>query len=172
LLRELAPEEIIFVTAHEIGHTNDFIYDYRRRTNVVLTELVMCLSIIGGSLAILMFASPMFQKRILVEQSSLLVWLILINLYLLVLPPLDNILSWKAEMFADTFAAQLIITDEASRHVAINMFAHVSRSSPLDPNPPFIIQLMFNDHPSIAERQQNVLNYQIPVTKENDRLSQ
>lgn len=162
LLRELPAEEVVYAAAHEIGHINDSVYRYEENRYMSLATAAFVLLVAFTSWAVLQFDRVRALKKILISASGFLICLIFTNLYLLALPALYNVLSWRSENFADSYAARLLIKDEASRQMAFDTFTRLGTAAPLDPDPPFIIQLMFNDHPSIAERQRNVLSYRIP----------
>lgn len=162
LLREMPAEEVVFVAAHELGHVNDRVYRHETEDYVLLASASFCLLISFASWAFLQFDRLWALKNTVFGATGFLVCLILVNLYLLVLPALYNVLSWRAERYADSHAVRLTIVDEASRRIALNAFARLAASSPLDPDPPFYIQLMLNDHPPIVERQRHVLSYRPP----------
>ncbi|HEY9401101.1 MAG TPA: M48 family metalloprotease, partial [Pyrinomonadaceae bacterium] len=159
LLREMRPEAVAFAAAHELGHANDFTYKPAQNQIILLAHTAICLLMTCIIWAGLQFALPRSWKTPCALTTGMLACLLLLYIYMLILPALNNRLSWDAESYADLFAARLTITDEASRQAALEVFNQLSAASRFGYKSPYIIQLMLNDHPSYAERQQQVRDF-------------
>jgi Zn-dependent protease with chaperone function len=161
LLREATPGEVTFAATHEIGHAYDPVYRSEARRYLSVAEVAVCVLIAFVTWAGLQFGSRPGRRKIS-SPAGMLACLLLLNVYVLALRAFDNVLSWRAESYADSFAAEKTITDEESRRAALGVLDLLAESNPFDPDPPFIIQLMLNSHPSIAERRQKVRDYRPP----------
>ncbi|HYL99321.1 MAG TPA: M48 family metalloprotease [Blastocatellia bacterium] len=158
LIRNFSEQEILFATAHEIGH---YVLDH--------VLIGFAFTIAGAAVVLFLvqrigeYAMARFGKGIGVRSAYdpaalFLGALIALILFLAGLPVLNSF-SRYLEHRADEYAAQMTIPGIVRPEQAADAFEMLGRLALSDPRPNPIIEFLFWDHPSIDRREQFVLNF-------------
>lgn len=150
LIKDLTPDEIVAVLAHEVGH-------YKR--NHIIFNMLLSILLTGITLYILSLAieNPLFSQALGVQEHSFHVGLVA---FALLYSPIStitdllmNMLSRKFEYQADNYAKETTNTPE---HL-VNALKKLSRNS-LSNLTPHHLYVFFNySHPTLYQRVINLL---------------
>lgn len=146
-LNKLSEDEIVFTTAHEMGH-------------YVLGHIWKSMLVTFFFLAITLYVIHLFSNPVLRSQYALLkikdisnfaslpLIILIINLSMFVIQPIGNAYSRYNEHQADTFALELTRDNKA----AVSSFEKLASDSLTIKNPGTLYKLWNYDHPTMAER--------------------
>jgi STE24 endopeptidase len=141
-LKRMDRGEILFITAHEMGHyVKKHIY------------WGILLAIIGGFLGVYVFYR-LYQgiaQRFEYEQHDVSLFplaLLLFSLLAFCSSPVENAISREMEHHADQYGLQLT----GDKNSAIRSFQQFARDDLSDVNPPFLVYFFLTDHPTILQR--------------------
>ncbi|MEW5892485.1 MAG: M48 family metallopeptidase [Pseudomonadota bacterium] len=144
LLKQLAPDEIEAVLAHELGH-------YRLRHVAKRIALLAALSLALLYVLAQLKGAPWFYQDLGVmvqnDATALALFLLVAPVFLFPLTPLMSLYSRKHEFEADAYAAQQA---EAGQLVAALVKLYRDNATTLTPDP--IYSLFYDSHPKAAER--------------------
>jgi Zn-dependent protease with chaperone function len=144
-LRDMSPEEIRLITAHELGHV--------KHHDVLRGTLIGALGVaFGVCLLYLVLELPWLQRRAgvsaLADPRSIALILAMVAVFTQVATPLELLVSRRIEARADVHALDLV-RDPAGQ-IAMQHRLAVANLADLDPNP--IVYGLFASHPTPPER--------------------
>jgi len=157
-LNKLNKEEILFITAHEIGH-----YVYKHIYWYLLAEIFLSLLMLYFLYRILNWLISLFGEawgiRRLSNINSLPLVLLVISLFSFIISPIENSVSRQIERITDAYAIEMTANKEA----AISAFQKLSVNSLSDPNPPELVKIFLYSHPTIVERIYLISNQKLTI---------
>ncbi|NLH73455.1 MAG: M48 family metallopeptidase [Verrucomicrobia bacterium] len=154
LIAKLDRDQVLFVMAHEMGH---YVLGHIWKILTalcLLTPLTLYLLNRSARWIISMFKLQLgFQT--LQDVASLPLFLLLLNLFSLLLVPFINAFSRHLEKQADTFALELT----QNNHAAASAFVALGKDNLVHPRPGAIYKIWRASHPTLAERIEFCNNY-------------
>jgi STE24 endopeptidase len=144
-LREMSPEEIRLITAHELGHV--------KHHDVLRGTLIGALGIaFGVCLLYLVLELPWLQHRAgvsaLADPRSIALILAMVAVFTQLATPLELLVSRRIEARADVHALDLV--RDPTGQISMQHRLAVTNLTDLDPNP--IVYGLFASHPTPPER--------------------
>ncbi|MGD9677730.1 MAG: M48 family metallopeptidase [Vulcanibacillus sp.] len=163
-LNKLNKEEILFITAHEIGH-----YVYKHIYWYLLAEIFLSLLMLYFLYKILNWLISRFGEvwgiKRLSNINSLPLILLVISLFSFIISPIENSVSRQIERITDAYAIKMTANKEA----AISAFQKLSVNSLSDPNPPELVKIFLYSHPTIVERIYLISNQKITIDNDPNK---
>ncbi len=147
LINTTPKDEIVATTAHEMGHYVEHHIVIGFGLTVVALFIVLPL-IQRLAESLLRICGSRWRLRGLTDPAALPVLLLTLNLVTFLTDPISNAFSREIEHRADAFGLGLT----GNRMAFAHMFAHMSQLDLEDPNPPVIVKLWLDDHPTVSER--------------------
>jgi STE24 endopeptidase len=141
-LKRMDRGEILFVTAHEMGHyVKKHIY------------WGILFAVIGGFFGVYVFYRfyRWIAHRFGYEQQDISLFplaLLLVSLFMFFSSPVENAISREIEHQADQYGLQL----SGDKNSAVRSFQQFARDDLSDVNPPFLVYVFLTDHPTILQR--------------------
>lgn len=153
-LNSLDEDEILFIMAHEMAH-------YVEKHIYIGIAGYLLLTLVGLWLTdkwmkrAIRKRGGLYQLESKQEIASLPLFLLITSILLFVANPLTNYVSRVQETRADEYALEMTDNPEA----AITSFQKLSKSGLSQMNPPYLVKLFRNSHPSMLERIQLANQY-------------
>ncbi len=157
-LEKMNKDEVLFITAHEIGHyVKKHIY-WHLLAEILLTLLMLYILYKSTNFLINRYGHYWDIKRIS-DINSLPLILLLISLFTFIISPIENTISRQTERVTDAYAIQMTGDKES----AISAFQKLSVNSLVEPNPPEIVKIFLYSHPTMAERIYLISNQELTI---------
>jgi Zn-dependent protease with chaperone function len=151
LLENFRDDEVLFVTAHEMGH-------YVHSHLWMGVALAVLMTAAGAWLLqrLLLWTVARWRERLGYTELSDIASLPLVLLAVAVLTfagnPVANIFSRWIEEDADRFALELTVPGDVSPEAAVSMFERLGQQALSDPAPNPVVRFLFWNHPTLDER--------------------
>lgn len=155
-INNLNEEEILAITAHEIGHYVERHIWKKILYNCVGNFLLLYL-VYTSSKWILEKSNLRFGFKNVCNYASLPLLILLINLYTILGNPIYNYISRSMEVEADKY--EIVLTE--NREAAISAMEKLYDKSLSLPRPSTLYKILYNTHPSLEERVYFYSNYEI-----------
>jgi STE24 endopeptidase len=154
MLNKMEDDEILFVTAHEIGHyvMNHLYWSVVGAIALSLVGLFVIHHIWMWSISRWGYLWKIKDVR---DISSFPVLLLIVSLLTFATHPVANVISRNAELAADRYAMEMTGDSEA----AVRSFQKMSNIGLSDVHPPLLIKILRSSHPTMLERIQFVEQY-------------
>jgi len=146
-INNLEEEEVLAITAHEIGH---YVEGHIWKT-IILSCIgnILILYLVYRSANWVMYNSNLrFGFRNLFNYASLPLFILLLNLFLFLSNPISNYLSRWMEREADSY--EIILTED--REAAVSAMEKLYDHSLGLPRPSNFYKIWYNTHPPLEER--------------------
>jgi Zn-dependent protease with chaperone function len=144
-LRDMSPEEIRLITAHELGHVKN--HDVLRGTLIGALGIAF-----GVCLLYLVLELPWLQHRAgvsaLADPRSIALILAMVAVFTQLATPVELLVSRRIEARADVHALDLV--RDPTGQIAMQHRLAVANLADLDPDP--IVYGLFASHPTPPER--------------------
>ena len=151
LLSEFTPEEILFVTAHEMAH-----YVGRHLWKGLVLGWLLAILTIWLVQGLARWALTHLHDKLQIDDisdvASFPLLLLISGLLMAAELPLVNAISRSFEVEADRYALERTIPQTVSYEAAESMFERLGMLSLTDPSPNPVIQIMLGTHPPIDDR--------------------
>ena len=154
-LSSLDDDEILFIMAHEMNHYVEK-HIYLGIAGYLLLTLVGLWLTDKWMKRAIRKRGELYQLESMQEISSLPLFLLITSILLFAANPITNYVSRVQETRADQYALKMTDNPEA----AVTSFQKLSESGLSQMNPPFLVKLFRNSHPSMLERIQLVKEYE------------
>lgn len=143
LLNNYTYDEIETVLAHELAH-----HVHNDMPKGLVAEAVILLVSMGAAALLLNWGVPAFGFRGIDDIAALLLFMVAMAAVGLVAMPLGNLLTRRMERAADRYAIQATGKPRAFRSVMLKL----AGQNLADAEPPAWVRILFQSHPTIAER--------------------
>jgi STE24 endopeptidase len=143
LLSNYTYDEIETVLAHELAH-----HVHNDLTWGLVAEAVILLASMGAAALLLNWGVPAFGFRGIDDVAALPLFMVAMAGVGMVAMPLGNFLTRHMERAADRYAIQITGKPRAFRSVMLKL----AGQNLADAEPPAWVRILFQSHPSIAER--------------------
>lgn len=153
-LRRMTRDEILYVSAHEMGH---YVLGHAWKTLLLLGAgafLVfwLCAGLAGGWLAAF---GEQWEVTGISDLAAMPVLALSLTMVTLLAMPAMNALSRRAELEADIYGLEITHDNDA----AARAFLKLAQDNRSDPDPVPLVQMLLYDHPPLGERIRFALEY-------------
>jgi Zn-dependent protease with chaperone function len=151
-INKLPQDEVLAMVGHEMGHyVLHHVYRGFLETLVIMAALIPLYRLL--LLKAISKRGAKWGLSGLTDPAAIPLFLLVLNIFMLVLSPVSSALSRQVESEADAFGIRVTGNPIAMAR----MFVDIAKLDLSNPDPPAIIQFMYGDHPTLRERVNSAL---------------